>query len=320
MNSTGKQVKILGMVAMMLFITLLVCPGFATVYIPNNPDAGTWDPDGRVYTLTTDVDEPIVILENDLTLDGNGHTVTGSESGFGIYVGYDYVVLTRLNVTGFAIGIGLADSAYATVINNTTFDNTTKGIEVGNGSTYCVVCMNTILGNPTGMYFGNYSRWNSIYNNSFINNNTQVTGGFTNDNTYYEAFPTGGNYWDDWDAQYDDGDDDGFLDEPRTYLPGSIDGDQLPLANLYLIKFFDDGVATNGIRARGKTPEVRLAQFRNILEDVQEDIMLGDYASACVDLDDALGACDGEKKDLIIGPDVETLYYMMVDLKVALGC
>jgi parallel beta-helix repeat protein len=318
--------RILGVVLVTLCIGLLASRGFASVSIPSDPDAGTWD--GSTYTLTGDVDEPIVVTQNDLTLDGNGYTVTGNGEGWGITVGgRTNVVLTRLNVTNFAIGICLNDSDYTMVINNTTFNNTTKGIEVGNSSLYSVVCMNTILGNPTGMYFGNYTRWNSIYNNSFINNITQVSSGFTNDNTYYEPSPIGGNYWSDHTGE--DIEPDGFIDTPRINLPGSAEGDQLPLVNLYLIKFFDDSIELGTIAPTTDNPKPaakRITQFRDLLVSAQALIETGDYTSACEKLDKALAACDGIEPppDKIMGvegeDDFETLIGMIESLKIALGC
>jgi hypothetical protein len=56
----------------------------STFHIPADTQIGTWDPVSRVFTLTTDVDETIEITEDDITLDGAGHALTGDGS-YGIY-------------------------------------------------------------------------------------------------------------------------------------------------------------------------------------------------------------------------------------------
>ena len=51
----------------------------AKIYIPQDTSVGTWNPVTRMYTLTTDiVENDIEISDDNLTLDGDGHTVTGT--------------------------------------------------------------------------------------------------------------------------------------------------------------------------------------------------------------------------------------------------
>ena len=51
--------------------------------IPSDTTVGTWVPGTRTYTLTQDVTEGLVIVEDNLTLNGVGHTVSGADAGAG---------------------------------------------------------------------------------------------------------------------------------------------------------------------------------------------------------------------------------------------
>ena len=371
--------KMFGVVLLMLFIGMLASQGFAITVPPDDPNDTRIQFVGGAWKLQEDLYEPIEIVESNLTLDGNEHTVTGPGNGTGITItDKTNVVVTDLTVTDFTIGIyasnsntpeylgqhhlvgntvndnslygislmrskgntiegndvsfndseGIRLNAYCSenvIIDNTLDSNVVRGILLNNSCHYNVLSRNIITNNGSGIYLYQ-STGNEIYNNDFINNGTHVWGQYSYNNILSMDPPIGGNYWDDWSGNDNDGD--GLIDDnPRTLSVGT---DYYPMVAAYsdrmvmlindAIDFFDEGVATNGIRARGKNPEIPLGQFRDMLEDALGDIMLEDYASACGNLEDALDACDGEKKDLITGPDVETLYDMIVVLTVALGC
>ena len=225
-----------------------------------------------------------------------GNTITNCPTGIYLFSGHDNIVSGN-TVFGNDTGIGFADASY----NNT-------------------VTYNIILDNDYGIGFSTSANRITVYNNDFIANGVQAQAfSFTDNNVYYDN-DEGGNYWDDWDILYDDDDGDGFLDEPRRNLPGSSDGDQLPLANMYPVKFFDDCRVDETITARGKDPNVRLDAFRSMLEDAQAEILLGEYGAPCPYLADAMDNCDGVKRDLITGPDVPALFIMIENLAIAWGC
>jgi parallel beta-helix repeat protein len=123
---------------------VFIQPRPSTRFIPGDPDIGTWDPDTRTYTLKTNVYETIQIDEDNLTLDGAadlGYTVSGSGSGFGIYLnGRTGVTIQDVNVQGFSYGIYLRTSTGDTVIANGISNNPT-GIYLWRSST------NTVTGN-----------------------------------------------------------------------------------------------------------------------------------------------------------------------------
>jgi len=263
----------------------------------------------------------------------DGNTVEGNDTSSSTYHGIflnsycdDNVIIGNTANSNGNCGITVsAYSRYNELANNTITNNGT-GIATASSSFQTIV-RNVISNNTTGLSLGSSCNSNDIYNNDFINNGTQYSISTSSlGNEYSMDPPIGGNYWSDWSGNDNDGD--GLIDDnPRLLTNGT---DYYPMIAAYsdrmvmlienIIDFFDDGVATNGIMARGKTPEIPLGQFRDMLEDALADIIDKDYASACGNLDDALGACDGEKKDLITGPDVETLYNMIVELQITLEC
>lgn len=211
------------------------------------------------------------------------------------------------------------------IIDNTLNSNVVRGILLNAYCHYNYVMRNVISDNGCGIQLFS-STGNEIYNNDFINNATHVYGQYSYNNILSMDPPIGGNYWDDWSGNDNDGD--GLIDDnPRTLTVGT---DEYPMVVAYsdrmlmlienIIDFFDDGVATNGITARGRTPETRLSAFRSMLEDAQAEILLGEYGAPCPCLADAMDNCDGEKRDLIIGPDVPELFIMIENLTIVLGC
>jgi parallel beta-helix repeat protein len=113
-------------------------------FIPTDTFIGTWDPIARIYILSTDVDGTIQIDEDNLTLNGAGHTVTGAGSDCGIYLYKRTAVTVRgVNVEGFSFGIYLHDSNNNTLENNTLNRNNRYGIYLHNSSD------NTVIGNIT---------------------------------------------------------------------------------------------------------------------------------------------------------------------------
>ena len=94
-----------------------------TKHIPSDTSIGTWDPVNKIYTLTTDVNEGIVIDEDDLTLDGAGHTINGSYY-CGVYLHQrSNVTVKNCVVSGFKIGINLSYSSSNILTDNTANNN-----------------------------------------------------------------------------------------------------------------------------------------------------------------------------------------------------
>ncbi|MHC4434023.1 MAG: NosD domain-containing protein [Planctomycetota bacterium] len=115
----------------LVFIMVGVHSATATHYIPTDTTIGTWDAATQTYTLTTDPSDGIEIKIDGLTLDGAGHTVSGTGSGFGIYLEQRTGVTVKdLVVKRFKHGIRLGESNNNTLDNNTCSDNSSAGIHL----------------------------------------------------------------------------------------------------------------------------------------------------------------------------------------------
>ncbi|MBL7068286.1 MAG: right-handed parallel beta-helix repeat-containing protein [Candidatus Omnitrophica bacterium] len=154
----------------------------------SDPAIGTWDPDTRIATLTADLDQGVQIDTDNVTLEGNGHTITGTGSGNGVYLWMKTgVTIKNLNVTQFSNGISLQDcnscilegnnvssnndgiqlyrSPSNTLTNNTLNSNTGNGIDLTQNSNDNILSGNTCNSNGNyGIYMENCG------NNTFTNN------------------------------------------------------------------------------------------------------------------------------------------------------
>ncbi len=231
-----KKIALLILVGLLILVFGVV-PAWTsslTRYIPYDNSIGTWDPINSIYTLTEDVNESIEITQNNLTLDGAGHTITGSGWGNGVYL------CQRSNVTvkncvfsKFYIGILLFIGSSNTLTNNITNDNR-YGIYLHSGSSNTLT-KNTIYNNQFGIKLYNCNL-NKVYNNNFINNPTQAVVNNSSGNEFYLDKPVGGNYWSNWTNPDDDGDY--FVDYSygffygRDYFPWIYqDGWKRPIAD-----------------------------------------------------------------------------------------
>jgi len=222
-----KRRQIYTWATVLLFMLAGVQRATATYYIPSDTTIGTWDPATRTYTLTTDVSDSILFDEGKLTLDGAGHTVTGTGSVHGVYL-YEYggVNIKNLNVEGFYFGIHV--NSNGNTLRGNIISNNNYGIYIGYKIEGCdnnIIRGNTISSNNNdGIYIANSNNI-QIYNNNFIGNGRQAGVGPGRRNIFNLDKPIGGNYWNDWTTP--DADGDGFVDNPYVLNRGQ---DNLPWA------------------------------------------------------------------------------------------
>src|SRR4030042_973877 len=172
MNS---QKNFLNWLVAAVFVTVFTGSVDATISIPSDTSIGTWDPVNRVYTLTTDVhysgglSNVIQIAESNLTLDGNGHVITGVGQGVGVYVSMKTAVtIKNLTLQGLTNGIVLMSSSNSRLMNNTANLNTQDGINLGKSSG------NTLIG-----HIANSNNWAGIKvyyncNGNTLTGNTKI--------------------------------------------------------------------------------------------------------------------------------------------------
>lgn len=164
---------------------------------------GTWNAATKTCTLTTDIttsdSNGIEIISDGITLDGAGHSVTGSGSftsggAFSVKTG---VTIKNLTVSGFTYGIYVLASSNSTLTGNTLTNNT------------------------YGVYIAS-SNGLKVYNNNFINNINQavVSGGSGN---VFNVTGSGGNYWSNFDTPAEgcsDNNNDLFCDTAYAFTGG----------------------------------------------------------------------------------------------------
>jgi hypothetical protein len=80
-----------------------------TIYLPEYENKyGTWDEKTRTYTLNKDLADKVEIVESNFTFDGNGHSIVGDGSGYGIYISWEKannVIIKSLKIKNFTHGI-----------------------------------------------------------------------------------------------------------------------------------------------------------------------------------------------------------------------
>lgn len=150
----------------------------AQYIIPTNTSIGTWDSVSRTYTLTTDVTEPLLIVENNLTLDGAGHSINAYGDGIEGLVNGITVKNVIVKISGDKFGrsgISLFGSGY-TVTGNTVIasDSVDYGIYVVGGDNN-IVSNNSVWADE--YTFLQYGILVDSSNNAIVRGNTIASSG-----------------------------------------------------------------------------------------------------------------------------------------------
>jgi len=135
------------------------------------PDAPISTVDNITYTFTGNIYNRIVILRNNIIVNGNGKTLQGSFSGYGFYwSGINNVTIKNANIRSFEVGIFTYGSSHNTFSGNNITDSADYGICLVSSSS------NTIYGNSItystyiGIYLDSSSNNNYVYGNEISNN------------------------------------------------------------------------------------------------------------------------------------------------------
>nr|QNO55949.1 hypothetical protein AGOHDPGA_00006 [Methanosarcinales archaeon ANME-1 ERB7] len=201
------------------------------------------------YLLTRDIRSEsgpgIDITTSDVIFDGNGHTIDGEGSGYGVYV-HTFSPLTKLsnvtvknvNVRDWGVGIRFEKVEHSTIENSTAKSNK-EGIYLFLSDSN-TLANNNVCNNNIGVGL-EHSNYNLIYNNLFNNTeNVELVGLNINTwNTSKTPGPNivggiyqGGNAWQNPDGNglsqtCDDRNYDGICDKEHELIVGNKDN--LPL-------------------------------------------------------------------------------------------
>jgi parallel beta-helix repeat protein len=222
---------------------------------------GTVDPpeapiqrNGNSYILTDNITsdtDGIVVEKSDITIDGGGYTIKGDTTGNAFYLyGISNVTVRNARIAGFDYGIYLESTSQNVICRNNITGSTLDGIGLYSSSDN-IVSINNIKENSwsgIGVYYSsgnninenyitnNYygitsfdSQNNLISHNNFINNTDPISSD-TSPNVWNEAYPSGGNYWSNYngfDAKCGPNQDhlgaDGIGDTPYTIDSNNTD-------------------------------------------------------------------------------------------------
>ena len=202
-----------------------------TVYIETegtvNPSDAPIGRNGSIYTLTDNIysdGDGILVLRDDIVIDGAGHTVQGAETTFSMGIslnGRSGITIRNLVITAFDYGIFLYQSSNNKIIgsdittnyygiwllissgNNITANEATANSAFGIGlysSSNNDIQGNNVTYNGNGIGLDSTSSNNNIFHNNFETNNFQAQASESYDNLWDDGYPSSGNYWNDYNG------------------------------------------------------------------------------------------------------------------------
>jgi parallel beta-helix repeat protein len=201
------------------------------------------------YTFTGNNSERMVIERDNIILDGNGYTLQGTNS-YGIAIfNRNNVMIENLIISQFpSAGIGIERSNNIIIVrnnivqslnngiqafaspNNTIAGNKIQsnrymsGIQLEENSNNNLILGNDISGNYIGIRLYD-SKQNLIYHNNLLGNSINAVVDGKSGNIWDDGYPSGGNYWSDYNGKDQDGD--GIGDTP--YIVNENNKDNYPL-------------------------------------------------------------------------------------------
>ena len=130
---------------------------------------GNWNTGNKTCTLTQDLSQGIIIDNNNIILDGNGRTITGNNTGNGVYLsGRTGVTIKNFLIRNFLYGIR-SESSQDVVIEGNTISSNSYGISISQGNNH-TLNNNTVSDNQYGGIGIGFSGGNILRNNVVVRN------------------------------------------------------------------------------------------------------------------------------------------------------
>jgi parallel beta-helix repeat protein len=156
--------------------------------------------------------------------------IFGNNDGVFLFASYNNTIMNNsIENSRTFDGIGLMNAWNNTIVKNVLRNNTRAGLfafEVYEPSYFNIVKENMFVENcKYGVFFSYYNRYNTIIHNDFINNFENAFD--STNNTWDDGYPSGGNYWSDFDEPSEgawDNNSDGIVDSSYSILgDGNVD-------------------------------------------------------------------------------------------------
>ncbi|MBA4320044.1 MAG: hypothetical protein C0412_16715 [Flavobacterium sp.] len=149
------------------------------------------------------------------------NTIKDNERGIVLYSTSNESIIEN-NISSNGYGVFLSESSNNTVSKNNISGNITGISSIFSSNTFT---SNNISNNEIGIVFEECPYDNKVYHNNFINNLSQVSIEFevTEDFIFDNSYPSGGNYWSDYDTPEEgcvDENNNDFCDTPYTFYGG----------------------------------------------------------------------------------------------------
>ena len=139
---------------------------------------GSWDPDTKTCTLTTDISKTILIDSDNIILDGDGHTLFGNGTQYGVYsYGKEGLIIKNMKIINYSNGIKFEEVKNSTITHNSISNNKYNGIYFLCDSYNNTISFNNFSNNNNNMDFGHEG---DIFFELGCNNNTIIGNDFDN--------------------------------------------------------------------------------------------------------------------------------------------
>jgi len=171
------------------------------------------------------------------------------------------------------------------IVSNNLSNNSQFGVYLIRGSEGNTINGNTVQFNHVGVFVKDYSRNNALHCNNFINNTKQVYLFESSVNTWDNGYPSGGNYWSDYEERYPKAkelDGSGIWDIP--YVIDEDNKDNYPLMKPWtpippvITATIDVDPDTLNLKSRGKwiTAYIEHPEYCSTSDDDRTTILLND--------------------------------------------
>ena len=141
----------------------------------------------------------ILIYESSNNLLWNNDLSSNNRNGIGVsHFSYNNT-LTNNVITGNQIGVNLRDNCSINTVHYNDISNNGDGVILDSSSNNNTIRGNTVSDNGYGIYLESSSN-NSIYHNNMITNTNQAYDDSNNGNKWDDGYPSGGNFWSDYDG------------------------------------------------------------------------------------------------------------------------